>query len=106
MGLPSRAAVPALSARNGRAPSSARALNMAAAIGLRQMFAVQTKRIFFTRSLASVGFRTLIQRRLGIASGRDYTRSDNAITLYFLPGRYGAKSIKREAAQDQRSRRA
>jgi hypothetical protein len=28
------------------------------------MFAVQTKRIFFTRSLASVGFRTLIQRRL------------------------------------------
>jgi hypothetical protein len=42
---------------------------------------VQTKRTFFTRSLASVGFRTLIQWRLGIASGRDYTRTDNVITL-------------------------
>src|SRR5215212_4012044 len=70
MGLPSSAAVPALSAWKGRAPSSARALNMAAAIGLRQMFAVQTKRTFFTRSLAFVGFRTLIQWRLGAASGQ------------------------------------
>jgi hypothetical protein len=45
------------------------------------MFAVQTKRIFFTRSLASGGFQTFIQRRLGVASGTDYTRTDNAITL-------------------------
>jgi hypothetical protein len=55
MGLPSSAAVLTLSARKERLLSSVRVLKMAAAIGLRQMFAVQTKRSFFTRSLASVG---------------------------------------------------
>jgi hypothetical protein len=55
MGVPSSAAVPALSARKGRLLSSAGALKRAAAIGLRQVLAVQTKRTFFTRSLASVG---------------------------------------------------
>jgi hypothetical protein len=54
MGLPSSAAVFALSARKERLLSSVRMLKMAAAIGLRQVFAVQTKRTFFTRSLASV----------------------------------------------------
>jgi hypothetical protein len=43
------------SARKERLLSSVRVLKMAAAIGLRQMFAVQTTRTFFTRSLASVG---------------------------------------------------
>ena len=55
MGLPSSAAVLALSARKERLLSSVRVLKMAVAIGLRRMFAVQTKRAFFTRSLASVG---------------------------------------------------
>src|SRR5919199_683316 len=47
MGSPFSALTPALSARKPSPLSSARALNIASAIGLRHMFAVQTKRIFF-----------------------------------------------------------
>src|ERR687890_663783 len=44
---PSSAATPALAARYGRPLSSARALKIASAIGLRHTFAVHTKRIRF-----------------------------------------------------------
>src|SRR5918997_3711221 len=44
---PSSAATPALVARYGSPPSSAKALKIDSAIGLRQTFAVQTKSTFF-----------------------------------------------------------
>src|SRR5918992_4956605 len=47
MGSPTSAAVPALRASTGTPMSEAKALRIASAVGLRQMFAVQTKRILF-----------------------------------------------------------
>src|SRR5215210_6265801 len=47
MSSPTSAATPALSARQGSPLSSARALKIASAIGLRQTLAVQTKSTFF-----------------------------------------------------------
>src|SRR5215211_1901863 len=59
MSSPSSAATPALAARQARPFSSARALKIASAIGLRQTFAVQMKRILCARfilALASVNY--------------------------------------------------
>src|ERR687883_226260 len=54
IGSPFSALTPALSARKPSPLSSARALNIASAIGLRHTFAVQTKRIFFVWSAAAL----------------------------------------------------